>query len=203
MKRITEIAGCGNGRDAVLVGGGHSTGAFNFKALGNNCDVMSMNDSLWMGNGWHHVPDFLLYYDANMLRVLAGMKIEPKTKVIGYNNSYWPRMDYDYRMSDLVPCRMNYCIAAKALYIAVEIMKYSRAFLVGVDFYTKEVNGKESSHFQGEQIGAGKKYSDDAHYKTHLQNLNREGEFEALNFDNVFNCNPQSKLKKYAHGMPY
>lgn len=202
MNRVTALAGYGVGLDLIMVGGGHSVKDFDFTKCKTH-RVMALNDSLYVGNAWHHVPDFICYYDANMIRVLQAMKIDKRTKVIGYNNSMWPGLDFDYRMNDVSPTKQHYCIAAKALVIAYNIMRFNRIYLVGIDFYAQEIDGKVKSHFQGDPIGPGLKYSDEAHFKTHLGNLDRTEEFNDLNFENVFNCNPESKLKKYEFKKPY
>lgn len=202
MNRITALAGAGVGFDLIMVGGGHSVADFDFSRRPGE-RVMALNDALYVGGKWHYVPDYICYYDANMIRVLQGMKIQKETKVIGYNNSMWPGLDFDYRMTDVHPTRQHHCIAAKALVIACNIMRFNRVFLVGIDFTAKEIDGKTVSHFQGDPIGPGLKYSDETHFKTHLGNLDRTEEFTDLHFENVYNCNPESKLRKYEFKKPY
>lgn len=206
MKRIDALTGKGSGRDLLIIGGGFSVESFEFAKLPISTDTMTLNDSLYFEDGFHLIyPTFLMYYDANMIRVLKKMKIPAQTKVIGYNNSYWEGIDYDYRLSDVHPSKMWDNLAVKAIVIAKKIMAYENIFLIGVDFNTRKVGEKLTSHYQGEAIGLGLKYSDEMHYKTHIENLDkRVEEFEKIkDIPNVWNCSMESKLKIFGHKLPY
>ena len=205
MKRITELKGIGAGKTAILIGGGYSAGGIDLSKLPKNAVTIALNDSMYFDDGYKIVPNFMIYYDRNMIKVMKKMNIPKSVQIISYNNSMIPGCHFHYRLGDIKKCRMQDNIGKKALVLAKEIMGFDKIFLIGFDFYTKKINGNISSHLQGEKIGIGQKYVNKQHFETHLKRLNkRPGEFEVIkDFENVFNCNPKSALKYYGFLMPY
>ncbi len=205
MHYVTDLKDIGNDKDLLIIGGGFSAGDFDYEKI-KDMTTLALNDSLYFDDGYTIIePDYMMYNDLNMIKVIKEMIFPDKTKVIGLNNAYWPDVDYCFRKLDIAPARDGHNLAVKAILLAQKVFSFSRIFLTGIDFYTKTVNGKVTSHLHGEKIGVGQKYVDDRHYNTHLKNLDkRVDEFNVIeDRNNIFNCNPDSRLTIFSFLKPY
>lgn len=202
MRLIDELKGMKKNRNCLIVGGGMSAGRFDYSSIqGKSFDIIALNDSLYFKDGYSLIkPDYLVYSDGTFTRVLSKMNVA-NVDVIGYVNSPSPKMKYRFikeRLSRKIKDHHNVCI--KALYIA-QLMGYDEVYLIGIDLKAELVDGVITSHHQGDRIGNGDKYPDQERFNNHVKRLNDfiEQFNEIDDFENVFNLNQDSMLKKYKY----
>ena len=199
MRYVTELKGTGKHKSCLVVGGGFSTGGFNFQVI--NMPVFACNDSLyfWGKNEYQFPPDYMVYFDRNMQRVIPNMKITRRTKVIGYNENQSRPCDYLFRMLDIKPeCRDSDNIGMKVVALCKKVFDFDKIFLIGFDFTHREY----TSHYQGETIGKEGKYVNQQKFENHKKNLTDvfPKQFERIShFENVFNLNKESRLKIFPY----
>lgn len=202
MRLVDELKDTKKNRSCLIVGGGMSAGRFNYTEIDrDNIDIIALNDSLYFDDGYSAVkPDYLIYSDGTFTKVLSKMNVS-NVDVIGYINSPSPKMKYRFikeKLSSKIKDHHNVCI--KAIYIA-QMMGYDEIFLIGIDLKAEMVDGVVVSHHQGDRIGKGDKYPDRERFNNHVKRLNDfiEQFNEIDNFENVFNLNQDSMLKKYKY----
>ena len=112
--------------------------------------------------------------------------------------------DYLFHPGDVKNIIESYNTGAKAIILCQDILNFDEIYLIGFDFHTRVIEGKEQSHFYGDEVGHNKKYLDDTRLKNHINRLNKMvTEFEVIkDTSNIFNCYKNSKLKRFPYGMP-
>jgi len=163
MQRIKTLKGIGTDKDCLIIGGGMSVNDFNFSKI-KDMTIIAINNSL---------PDikidYMIYNDIAFLRILKTMEISEGMKVIGYAKSqYKNKADYFYRDEDVFPCINDDNTGLKGIVIAKNIMDFKDIYLIGFDFNTVQKDGRERSHFYGDDIGHKKKYIDDSMFRSHI-----------------------------------
>lgn len=207
MERITRLRSCGQGRNCLIVGGGHS--AAKIDAASFDGAKMVVNDSFYDFDSGKYMqdiqPDFLVCSDSSVNDLLVKMNIPRKTAIISYVNTATHRARYYYSLSDLwtdMRVKDHSNTGLKALVIAKDIMRFDRIYLTGFDFKPAVVDGKAVSHLNGDRIGS--KYIEEGSFQHHLRQLPAmAAEFLGLkNTTHVYNTNPDSLLTAFAYGVP-
>lgn len=201
MQRITELKDIGIGKKCLLIGGGMSVLNFDFSRLPDDFVKIVVNDAF--PNGIR--VDYMIYNDLSFLKMLKNLKIPEGVKIIGYVNNPSKKMHYGYRLSDL-KCVSDFSnTGLKALLIAKNIMRFDEIYLIGFDFHTRKVSGKQQSHFFGDDIGHNRKYPEKRMLNDHFERLKgMVCEFEVIKErENVYNCYKDSKLKIFSYLLPY
>jgi hypothetical protein len=153
LKTITELSGFGVGREALIVGGGHSAVGFRFDLV-KNCTVIGLNyhDNTKLLYGDNFQLDYTVYSDGAFSEILeGGYKEKMNTKVIGHlpvmkNDMNRPHEKTDYFYNENI---INMGIRSSlwyALQIANTIFHFDNIYLVGIDGYQK----KDNMHYYGD-----------------------------------------------------
>lgn len=201
MQRITELNGIGIGRDCLIIGGGMSAKSFDYSGL-DDIVTIGVNEA---GLESPIDTDYLVYADNAFVRVLKGYEIPEKTKVICYHGFPW-KADYNFTCHDFGSYKIESSdnIGLKALIIARETMKFENIYLIGFDMRTHVMDGRQQSHFFGDDIGHNKKYETQQNLDGHFNRLSDMLEqFEIVrDMKNVYNCYAGSALQLFPHGLP-
>lgn len=201
MLRIDALKNKGIGKHCLIIGGGTSVTNFDFNNI-SDVDIISINDSIPEGMK----VNYCMYNDTCFLSVYENKKIWEKCdEVICNASAYYKHCTYIYKDHELYPCLQDDDTGLKAILLAKNIMKYENIFLIGFDFYTKEINGVKVSHFHGDDVGKGKKYHSQTNLDNHIKRLSVFIErYEKIkNIEGVFNCNSESALKVFPFKQPW
>lgn len=200
MQRIDILTGIGKGKNCLIIGGGLSVLEFDFKKLPDNFIRICVNNAIPK-----HIQvriDYLIYNDANFLRLLKELKLPDGIKVITSSESPHPIAEYCYWNND-IGCKDNDNTGLRALSIAKNIFQFDNIYLIGFDFHTQVINGKEQSHFYGDEYGEHKKYPERMQVEDHYIALPKFIEqFDKFkNRENIYNCYKESSLKIFPYKL--
>lgn len=204
MFRINDLKDIGIGKKCLIIGGGNSVSGFDFSKVEDYIKIGVNEAGIKSGIK----TDYLIYNDTCFLPVLAKLDTS-KVKVICFQNNYCKQPHYAYSLftfndfgySEL---REESNTGLKAVIIAKHIMKFDEIYLTGFDFDVKVINGKEQSHFWGDDVGHNKKFENEQHLQDHFKRLDyMVKEFDILkDILNIYNCNSESKLKRFQFKNP-
>lgn len=201
MQRITQLENIGSGMDCIVIGGGMSALEIDYEKC-KHCDKIVVNDNIPKNVS----PDYIVYNDINFISALRSKELYKKAVIISYVNAQCEEVHYTYRLPDFSRYGFNildfHNTGLKSVIIAKFILGYDTVYMTGFDYTT--VNGV--SHHIGDDFGEGTKYPTrenlEGHYKR-LDPMLAEWDVWTLPVDGVYNCNPDSSLKKFEFKLPY
>ncbi len=196
--RVSKL-NSGIGKKCLIIGGGESAGRFDYNKLPKGFVLIGINESGIMTG---HKTDYLIYADGTFVRnVLSTLRVPYETAIVCPSEKPSPLARYCYSHPDIHPCLSEYNTGLKALIIAKTLFKFDEIYLVGFDYYCKE----GQSHFYGDNVGSGQKYSEPSNLEGHYKQLNyMPDQFNIVShYDNVYNCNESSNLRLFKFKKPY
>ncbi len=200
MRSVNDIRNIGKDKNCLIIGGGLSVNNFDFSKLPNDYITIAVNNAL---------PkdvriDYIVYNDANFLRIIKDLNLNDHTKVIGSDSSPFPGIHYYFR-NEQISCLGSDNTGLRALMIARDVFCCKEIYLIGFDFHTRIIKGQEQSHFYGDKFGKTEKYPTYQQVKDHFKRLNVFIEqFDRIqDISNIYNCYEESSLKKFPYKLPY
>ena len=188
MKHISDLTNLGDGKDCLIIGGGHSVNEFDFYNFDPDVYIISTNNHL------NQLADMIIYYDKDMKDYFTKHVVSERTLLIGFkHNSIDHTCDqctHYYNYNDILFGDSGF----QALQFADKIFNFSRTFLIGFDY---EVLG-QSYHFD-EGISDKKKQSEFVKHSIGKV-LNQYNDITWVN--KIYNCSNRSQLKTFERGLP-
>jgi hypothetical protein len=202
VQRLTFLKDIGKEKECLIIGGGNSVRDFDF-SLCEGMTTIAVNEA---GLASTIDTDYLVYNDFEAKRMIRQYTIPSKTKVIAYQGQAPGLADYYYGFHDFHPYNVQDSdnTGLKAVIIASKIMGFEKIYLIGFDLHTKDIDGKETSHFYGDSIGENAKYKTFDNLKGHFNRLkDMIKQFEIIkDMKNIYNCYAESSLKTFPYRLP-
>ncbi len=204
--RVNELFDIGIGKECLIIGGGLSVNEFDFN-LSKDMVKIAVNDAF----PENVKIDYLVYGDKEFVPKFK--KMANRDQLEGVNiisNMNFPpnREHYDFTLDDF--SQVGFIVShsdntgLKALIIAKHIMKFDKVYLIGFDFHTRLVDGKEQSHFIGDLTGQDEKYIDEMMVRDHFKRLTvMINQFNIItDTTGIYNCYKESSLTKFEKKIP-
>jgi hypothetical protein len=177
-KPITDIAGTKKDKRCLIVGGGPSWKDINYDLLADDVEVMVVNYNFDIK------CNYQIFTDKSIADDLRTVRFKDNRKLIGNIENLEGQADYSFsQYKNVFTCLHT---GAYAVQVA-KIMGYDKIYLIGFD-YTRYPDGKDyyykkrSQYTYKDSGGRVQKFIED---------------FNKLKAKNVWQLNPDSKLKKY------
>jgi hypothetical protein len=197
-KQIEELTGIGRGKKCILIGGGRSVLRFDFTNVESFVKIGCNEAGIMLTKKRGIKTEYMIFYDYDFSRALKNYCLPESVTVICSNKALIPNAHYQYR-AKRIGVKQEDNIGKKALVIAHDVMQFDEIYLIGYDFTTEQVDGKEVSHFFGDPVGHDKKYIEDMKVRDHFKRLpEMVKQFDDIShYKNVYNLNKDSLLKVY------
>ena len=185
MKNINELTKLESGK-CILIGGGHSVSLIKFDELDSTIMRIAVNRCFINTR-----IDYQIFADGFFLEWIVNHPIKDARILIGAKGNEADRMDYYYDYSDGIS--EGFHSGYHALQIA-ELLGFDEIYLIGYDYY--EANNK-LHYYEGQ-------------FDTEITEAEKNGIRKLFNkwlkdFDRhkwtakIYNCNPNSRLKKFPY----
>jgi len=203
---VSNLSGIGIGREAIIIGGGHSAADFRYDLVGDRL-IIGLN---------YHAPEMLLYGDSLRLdytlyadkafgEILeSGYKEKMNTKIIAHKplkqtDINKPHEKTDYIYTDEIIDMGIHSSFWYALQIVKDIFKCAIIYVVGIDGYFKN----DCAHYYGDTyngtpLDAVTKSLMHSHFDRIYKSINRR----IKDCNNIFKCNKFSALQ-VPYKLPY
>ena len=215
MKHITELKNGGRDRQCLIVGGGHSVADFPFFRLPHNITVIGLNyhDPVFIIHNADFKLDYVIYIDNDFKQIMGQTgypdNIRGNAKLIGYKskrkheiNKISDRCNYYYD-DETIDINGIQSVLYYALQIANDIMRFDKIFLIGID--NKFVSGE--SHYWHDKILGNTKTMEITPQQKQLMSKHMHMTYKLFarktNYNNVYNCNPDSNVDCWPYGVPW
>lgn len=207
IQSIRVLDGMGEGRRCVLIGGGMSVNDFDWSIVTKDMVTIAINEAIPEALGY---VDYLIYRDNAFLRILKTIPRHKYGQLIGFSMSQCAEVlpNFVYTANDFADLGIDILqsdnTGLKALVFAKRLMRFDEIYLIGFDFQTRHVDGKERSHFYGDFIGDGMKYTHEGYFNDHIARLGSMiEEFQRFpDTSGIWQCYADSQLKQFPFGLP-
>lgn len=205
---ILNLINYGIDRNVLIIGGGTSIKDFRFDLIPDKTWIFGINfQFLNKTNYGHNVKlDLQLYTDKAFADLSNNMNFDD-TILIGHKptrvndiNLLSPKADYWFNKTVIKTERDS---VHYAIQICHNIMKFNKIFVIGLDAYSNgyihywndefEMNGKKYKIHETE-----KKMINKIQFKKMVKYYS-----ELKDYNNVYNCNTESKIKVFPFGLPW